>query len=367
MSTDSNQGRSQISPEAMISGALSGTLQNDGSTDNSGDVKTNNSAPAGKPTDSKSKAEDNLEDQDDLDEGEDEEDVEGVEDDTDVEVDDEDDDSDAGDPERDYLYHDDEEGKEIFLKAVDPETGEKSVYLNRTEAQQGLQRQLKYIGEQKQQLTKLQEETEQKIAQLTDELNLFRKNLTTESAKEMLIRAKMPENLQALDPTEIVDEDDLRAWKKAHLDAELQLEREIAEEKAKIAERTRAQKEKAKAAHDYITSRISKLSDFGLTNSEDQLQARELLKSTPVEGGRTILQMAELIAEEFGNDMADRFIKGVISDIGNQRKAEVVEKAKKVKTNIKTKKRKTTTTPKPVQMDARSMIAAGLSGERRKR
>ena len=139
---------------------------------------------------------------------------------------DEEKDAEDGDDSPAYLYHDKEEGREIFLKAVDPVTGESSIYLGREDAERGLATQVAFIGELKKQVAETREASDAKIAELEKQLVLYESGTNPEAAKEILIQGEMPERFRGVDPMTL-SEEDLRQYKTARLDAEIKVEREV--------------------------------------------------------------------------------------------------------------------------------------------
>lgn len=292
-----------------------------------------------------------------------EDDAEEGDDDETLEEDDEGEDESEGQFDSDYQYFDEEEGREVFLKAVDPESGEKSIYLDRKSAQEGLQRQVQYIGKLKSELAETKERYENEVVATQQELEMYRKNTDKEAARDMLIRDKLPEKFQTVNPDEISDENEYREYVRAKIAAEEEVEREVARQKADARDRKAKDKEAREAAESHVASRSQDWKFLGVVNPEDKAAVSELLSSE--KDGVKIRNMIVDVTKAYGQDVGDKLLKGLVADLTLQRQTQTVQKAKNVvegKKKVKTKKRTSSPATAPQRpSDARSMITTGLT------
>lgn len=333
--------------EEMISGALDGTQAEEDDTEVEEEVDD----------DTEVDADEELEDDDDLDGDDDEDEDDESED--DEEDADEDDEEGHGKFDADYTYFDEAEGREVFLVADDPETGEKSVYLDRKSAKEGLAKQLKYIGQLKQEVEAERSARTDFESQTQEELNMFRQTLDRKAAKEMLIRAKLPEALQKLNPDEINGDDKYKEFQRGWIRAEAQVDQEIDQRREEL-KTTKAQRADArKAAESYVADRVKDYEFLGITNSEDKMAVKDLLKKEI--NGQTVKEILTQNRQTFGEEVADNLLKSFVSDLTTSRQKTTVQKAKKAKKKVKTVKRKAAPAQKAKDLDARSMLNAGLT------
>lgn len=340
--------------EEMVVAALEqdNNPDDEGESDDDADNDSDDSDDSDSDDDSDESSEDDDDSDDDSDEDEEEdEDSEG---------------EGKGNFDSDYKYFDEDEGREVFLRAIDPETGEKSVYFDRKSAQEGLQRQLKYIGQLKADLKSSEEKIETELASAQQELALYRKNLDKTAAKQMLVRAKLPEELQNQDPDKITDDDKYREFQRAWIRAEAEVDNEIETAKTNYANTQKAQKEARTNAETHVIGRAKDYKFLGIENSEDKAAVVDLFKKEVAEGV-TVQEVATQIAQAFGAEMADAFLKGQISGLIAGRQEQTTAKAKTVKKKFKKKTREATPPKKPVQADARTMLTTALEGEPVKR
>lgn len=333
--------------EEMISGALDGTQAEEDDTEVEEEVDD----------DTEVDADEELEDDDDLDGDDDEDEDDESED--DEEDADEDDEEGHGKFDADYTYFDEAEGREVFLVADDPETGEKSVYLDRKSAKEGLAKQLKYIGQLKKEVEAERSARTDFESQTQEELNMFRQTLDRKAAKEMLIRAKLPEALQKLNPDEINGDDKYKEFQRGWIRAEAQVDQEIDQRREEL-KTTKAQRADArKAAESYVADRVKDYEFLGITNSEDKMAVKDLLKKEI--NGQTVKEILTQNRQTFGEEVADNLLKSFVSDLTTSRQKTTVQKAKKAKKKVKTVKRKAAPAQKAKDLDARSMLNAGLT------
>ena len=321
-------------------------------------------APAGDDVDTDDEAGDDedVDNNDDGDEGESEDDADEFED---EDLDDEDDgdeegeegdeepDENAGEPEEGsyesgYLYKPEGEDTPIFLRAVDPVTGEGSTYLNREEAEAGLGRSAAYIGDLKKQLTEGRESANGQIAALEKELVAFRAGVTSpEAARATLIASKMPERFRGVDPTTL-GEDDLKAYKQAAIDAEIAASREISEEAARLETERKSAQEAEDRATSHVASRAADVKFFGFRNMEDRVEVQKKLREKPEGSEHTFQDIAISIGKAYGNEVADMFLRTLINPSPSQAEEPSTEKKPVKKTAKKTTKKATAKTTKKV-------------------
>lgn len=283
-----------------------------------------------------------------------------------------------------YLYHDETEGREIFLKAIDPVTGEGSVYLDRDEAERGLANQVAFIGELKQQVQETREASSAKVAELEKELILLRGGSNPEIAKENLVKAELPERFKNVDPANLADED-LRLYKNARLDAEIKVEREIRTQ-VETAERQRLDHENAEdRAKQHIRSRMTDLKFFGMKKVEDQRQIKTTLNEKPEGSDYNYSDIITSVAKAYGNEVADQMLLAIVG--GNPQKSNdsetpttpkpktskkpKAEQVEKVKKKVRRKKvapvNQTPATPDISSMSARDIANASFAAGKNKR
>lgn len=288
----------------------------------------------------------------------------------------EDDEADAedGDNLPAYLYHDDEEGRDIFLKAVDPATGESSIYLDRAAAERGLANQVAFIGELKKQVTETREASNVKIAELERELARFSAATTPEAATQLMITAAMPERFRAVDPTTLSDED-LRQYKNARLDAEIKVEREIRENAEKSQQARDANDAAQERADQHIRSRMTDLQFFGMKNVEDQRTIRQKMAEKPDGSEFDYSEIVTSVAKAFGNKVADEMLLSIVggpkveTDSSTEEKPKAkkatpkakpkAEQVEKVKRKVRRKKAKPTNST-PATPDIQKMGAKNI-------
>ena len=229
----------------------------------------------------------------------------------------------------------------MFLTATDPETGEASTYYSREKAQEGLQRQLNQIGKLKAERDSVREELGSENTALKDEIAIYRQTLTKESAMGMMVRSRLPEDLQGVDP-KTLDEADYRKYVAAEARAEAEIKAEIEKANRENADRAAELEAKEKAAADHVRAKSRDFQALGINNAEDRMAFGEMMTTKPDDSAYTPEKMAELIAIEFGDAYADRFIASLASDFQKGASQKVVEKAKSVKAKVKTKAKKPT-------------------------
>ena len=282
-------------------------------------------------------------------EDEDEEDEEDSDDEEDEEIEEEELEEDS--KESSYLYTDDE-GKKVFLKFTDPETGESSTYLTREKAEEGMARHLTYIGELKAQIESERESVNSKINALENDLAFFQRSINKDEVRKGLINDKLPEKFKGLDPTTLSDEAEIKAFKNAILDAEIEVDREI----RKASEERKEANEKAQKAQDealnHIRSRSTDLKFFGFTNSEDRMTIRDKLTEKPEGTEYTHSDIAVSLSKAFGNKVADQYLKSVVSgqsETETSPKVEEKETTKKAPKKTVSKKKKVEAIKKKVK------------------
>ena len=286
-----------------------------------------------------------------------------------------------------YLYHDEEEGRDIFLKAVDPATGESSIYLDREEAERGLANQVAFIGELKKQVVESREASNAKIAELEKELARFSAATTPEAATEFMVQAAMPERFRGVDTTTLSDED-LRQYKSARLDAEIKVEREIRENATAAQAARDADDANQERADQHIRSRMTDLKFFGMKNVEDQRTIRQKMAEKPEGSEFDYSTIVTSVAKAFGNDVADTVLLAIVggqpasTDSQPEEKPKAKKKAtkakpkaeevQKVKKKVRRKKAKPTNstpaTPKINEMGAKNILkdAFNMQGKEKK-
>jgi hypothetical protein len=258
------------------------------------------------------------------------------------------------------LVFDEEENRYVFLKAKDQTTGEQSVYLSREQAQQGLQRQLEYIGKLKQEKQKVEEEFTQKLSESEAQLQLYSKVMTPQQAKLSLIQEELPEEYRGIDVMTLTDEEQIRKVKIAQIEAEAKVEAKLRSYKEQVLTQKQAREQSKQKALEHVNSRVSDTTFFGLRNVEDKYALEQVLNS-PQDNGMTFRNVATVIAETVGTSYADDFLRGVAQRIGaDQAQREVQQTLSGIRTEPKYTPSPPARKP-PVQgMSAKSMITTGL-------
>lgn len=210
-----------------------------------------------------------------------------------------------------YLYYDEDEERDIFLKAVDPVTGESSIYLDREAAEQGLANQVAFIGELKKQVAETRQASNAKIAELEKELARFASATSPEAATEILIQAEMPERFRGINPTTL-SEEDLRAYKNARLDAEIKVERNVRTQAQQAQDARDADDAAQERADQHIRSRMTDLKFFGLKNVEDQRMIRQKMAEKPEGSDYDYSDIVTSVAKAFGNSVADQMLLTIV-------------------------------------------------------
>lgn len=233
-----------------------------------------------------------------------------------------------------YLYHDEDEGRDIFLKAVDPATGESSIYLDREEAERGLANQVAFIGELKKQVAETREASDARIAELEKQVVLYESGTNPEAAKEILIQGEMPERFRGVDAATLSDED-LRAYKNARLDAEIKVEREVRTKAEQAQDARKAADAAQDRADQHIRSRMTDLKFFGKKNVEDQRTIRQKMAEKPEGSDFDYSEIVTSVAKAFGNQVADQML---LSIVGGQQEALTDSEPTEPKAKAKAKK-----------------------------
>ena len=226
-----------------------------------------------------------------------------------------------------YLYHDEDEGREIFLKAVDPVTGESSIYLDRAEAERGLANQVAFIGELKKQVQEVREASNAKVAEMQKDLLLYQSGTNPEAAKEILVQAQLPEKFRNVDPATLSD-GDLREFKNARLDAEIKVEREVREQLEAAQAADKANADAQDRADQHIRSRKTDLKFFGLKNVEDQRMVNQKLSEKPEGSEYSYSEIVTSVAKAFGNSVADQLLLTIVGGNSQTSDSNSTEKPK---------------------------------------
>lgn len=247
-------------------------------------------------------------------EQEDDEDYVESEDEEDEEEQEEEDEPEDGSYDTGYTYFDEKTGKVVFLSAEDSESGEKSIYLNRVEAEKGIARQLAYIAELKRQVENDRNKYDADISKLRKDLQIYELTAKPDQIRDALIKDKMPEKFRNVDPKTLADEA-YQEFRQSRLDAEISVERELRSAQDAQEKADREAKEAERKAEDHIKNRSNDTTFFGLTNTEDKYVVNKRLKEVPEGSQYSYSDMATSIAKAFGSDIADKFLLAVVQDI----------------------------------------------------
>ena len=330
------------------------------------------------------------EDEDEAGDSDEEDEAEGSDDEEqdDDPVEDDSDDADEGDDETDseetdsYLIFDEAEGREVFLRAEDPETGETSVYDTREAAAEGFGRILSHVGELTQQIETQNAASTARIAELETQLDRYQRGtgMTPEQQLNTEIHSRLGDDVKALlidadgnavDP-KTLSEEAYGTYRRAVIDAREELKSEI--ERART-ERVRAKTQKAeaaKAAETHVNSRRRDYQFFGVRNADARIALDKTLttktalpsavdaEGNPVE--MAPLDVAALLAEEIGTDAADAYLRGMAAEVSKSTPAAKKKAGQTTKAKVKkVRKAAKTSMPKKPSGSSRKKTSGGVN------
>lgn len=353
------------SPEEMIASSMALDMLADADNDEETSDETDLSDQNNDDADDDTSDDDNQDEDDDGEtpDDEDTDDQDDQDDDADDEDDSEDDDQEHGEYDADYLYYDEDEGREIFLRANTEDGTEESIYLTRQDAEDGLRAQLEFIAELKGNAEKLQQE---KVA-VEEQLAFFSSTMDETLAKELLIRQRMPKDLAAVSDEQLASDSELKTrHDRARIRAEIQLEHDINQKRSDREAQQNAAEETKKHATEFVTKKLKNLKELGIRNTENQRAFRKKLKEEV--NGTTVQDVLETATQAWGDVIGDMLINGFAANFRTNTQKEVVEKTKDNAKTIRPKKPKTGGgKPSPKTLKPEEMISGGLKKTGRKR
>lgn len=258
--------------------------------------------------------EDNVDNDEEVDDQENDEDENDEESENEEDAEEVEEEPEEGSYDSGYLYTDAELNKKVFLKFADPETGEKSIYLDRKEAERGLARQLAFIGNLKEELKETKTRYETEMANIRKDLQIYQLTAKPEQLKSAMIAEKMPEKYRSIDPKKL-GEAEYDEYKTARVEAEIAVDREIRQARQDAEDASKKSAEDLDRATTHIRKRAEDSTFFGLINSEDKYIVSKRLKETPEGSQNNYYEMAISVAKAFGNVAADTFLKAIVQDV----------------------------------------------------
>lgn len=230
--------------------------------------------------------------------------------------------------------------------------GATSKYRSAEDAKRGIEEKDKYIA-------KLTQELEQTKAQaaLADR---YKSLVSADQLRDQRIRERLPEQYRGLSEDDIDNEEELRKYLRARLDAELLVEKEDRENQEQAERQAKAEAAARDAAQQFMAETVTP-EFFEVTNPEDRAALAAMLDQRD-EDGYSPLEKAQWIATYVSKSAARNYLVGVRSDFWAGRK-QVVTKI--IKDRVRTEPAKPVdpappTPRKQEKQDPRSMIKQGL-------
>lgn len=264
-----------------------------------------------------------------------------------VEVDDTTEDSAEGDaskPENGMFY-------------LDPSNPKGTVYKTADDAKRGIRQKDEYIAKLEEQLGSTDT--------LKNQLDMYSSFMPPEALQSMVIESYMPEELRGIDEDEVTDANQLRLLRKARIDAELKLERELKEINNAQVEAEKAALQKQHEAESYMKALEAK-NFFGIQNPEDRDRLSGMLNSNLPGSEVNASTVAILLHENFGPEVVEDYLSGIKSRFWKDTNQSVKKKVKKIITRPKTLSSSERPQPVPPKApDAKGKLIAALSRPRR--
>jgi len=240
---------------------------------------------------------------------------------------------------------------------MDPSNPKGTVYKTAEDAKRGIRQKDEYIKRLEDQLGSADT--------MKNQLDMYSSFMPPDALQKMIVESYMPEELRGIDEDEITDAEQLKILRKARIDAEIKLERELKEINNNQVEAEKVAQTKRHEAENFMQS-VEASNFFGIQNPEDRSRLSNILNGN-IDGLEVNAStIALLLHENFGPEVVNDYLAGIKSRFWKDVNQSVKKKVKRIITRPKSLVAPEKPQPEPPKaLTAKGKLVAALNAKGR--